>query len=520
MGSVTASLTLTQCGVENGVTFSGATGANANSNGCLIGNVENVPTVQVIMNEVFCTSSVQVECTSSQCGGMIGTISSSVSINNSYTEATVVTVSGGYAGGIAGSLMLLATSTVKVCNSFVSSNISSQPPQGFLVGSYNVMGMLIITNVLYNNQNAALPAVGSGAMQAKETNVMALNCSQLFSYIATNFESSIWGGNSTKSPNSGFVYNGCNCGIGCSTLNPTFFSTTQMSSTKIPATQLPTSPFPSTISQTSLTPTRNTPSATISLTKIPSTSFPPSTNSPSTNSPSQSSIFPSTNFPSSSLLSSTHTQSTVSQTVHQTFLCAYQVSNCHNCTQNAPLFDLTQGNVSCVFSSQQNEWIWTFTPNTGTLTNVGEIVLSGNTTIFVEGNLKNNASLNISSGSNFIVSGNFTQNSGGQIVFTFNPQQNNNKSSPLNVGGCISINGNITLNLQTQTQQGTTNFQLISYNCSQQVNISSSQIQVTPNYNGSSCDTINSQTINQPGTLGISMTSTLGTNAVEETTWD
>ena len=95
-------------------------------------------------------------------------------------------------------------------------------------------------------------------------------------------------------------------------------------------------------------------------------------------------------------------------------------------------------------------------------------------------------------------------------MFTFNPQQNNNKSSPLNVGGCVSINGNISLNLETQPQQGTTNFQVISYNCSQQVNISSSQIQVIPNYNGSNCDTINSQTINQPNSLAVSLTSTLG----------
>ena len=37
-----------------------------------------------------------------------------------------------------------------------------------------------------------------------------------------------------------------------------------------------------------------------------------------------------------------------------------------------------------------------------------------------------------------------------------------------------------------------------------------SQIQVNPNYNGSSCDTINSQSINQPNSLGISLTSTIG----------
>ena len=38
----------------------------------------------------------------------------------------------------------------------------------------------------------------------------------------------------------------------------------------------------------------------------------------------------------------------------------------------------------------------------------------------------------------------------------------------------------------------------------------SSQIQLKPNYNGSSCDTINSQAINQPNSLGVSITSTLG----------
>ena len=169
---------------------------------------------------------------------------------------------------------------------------------------------------------------------------------------------------------------------------------------------------------------------------------------------------------------------------------------------------MTQGNVSCVFS--QNEWRWTFTPNNGTLTNTGEIVVIGNTTTLIQGNFENNANFNISGNSTVFISGNLTQTPQGEIVFTFNPQQNNNKSSPLNVGGCVSINGNISLNLETQPQQGTTNLQVISYNCSQQVNISSSQIQVNANYNGSSCDTINSQSINQPNSLGISLTSTLG----------
>ena len=54
------------------------------------------------------------------------------------------------------------------------------------------------------------------------------------------------------------------------------------------------------------------------------------------------------------------------------FKCFNQVANCHLCPQYAPLFDLTQGNVSCVFF--QNEWRWTFIPNNETLTNTGEIV--------------------------------------------------------------------------------------------------------------------------------------------------
>ena len=148
----------------------------------------------------------------------------------------------------------------------------------------------------------------------------------------------------------------------------------------------------------------------------------------------------------------------------------------------------------------------------GNLNNGKNFTVSSNSSALILGSFENNANLNISSGSVAVVSGNFTQSPQGQIVFTFNPssQQNNNKSVQLNVGGCVSINGNISLNLETQPQQGTTNFQVISYNCSQQVNISSSQIQVVPNYNGSSCDTINSQAINQPGSLGISLTSTLG----------
>lgn len=107
-----------------------------------------------------------------------------------------------------------------------------------------------------------------------------------------------------------------------------------------------------------------------------------------------------------------------------------------------------------------------------------------------------------------IIAGNFTQTSSGEIVVLVS--SNNTKSSPLNVAGCVSVNGQIVVTLQTRPQPGTTSLQVISYNCTQTANTSSVQITVKPNYNGSDCDTINPATISNPGELGVSLTSTLG----------
>ena len=148
----------------------------------------------------------------------------------------------------------------------------------------------------------------------------------------------------------------------------------------------------------------------------------------------------------------------------------------------------------------------------GNLENNANLNISSNSSLVVQGNVTNNANLNISTQSTVVIEGVFVQSSGGKTTFTFNPSSSNSSqtSVPIKVNGCVSINGNVSLNLETQPQQGTTNLQIISYNCSQQANISSSQIQVIPNYNGSSCDTINSQANNQPNSLGVSLTSTLG----------
>ena len=169
--------------------------------------------------------------------------------------------------------------------------------------------------------------------------------------------------------------------------------------------------------------------------------------------------------------------------------CAYQVLNCQNCEQNAPQVDLSQVNVSCNFSG--GYWTWSFTPKAGTLT-------------------VNSPNFEISTNSTVIVQGNLTQTPMGTIIVNYTNSSQNNKTVPLNVEGCVSLKGNITVNLQTQPQQGTSQVQIISYSCSQQANISSSQVQVVPNYNGSSCDTIDSKTLSHSNSFGVSLTSTLG----------
>ena len=323
--------------------------------------------------------------------------------------------------------------------------------------------------------------------------------------------------------------------IGTTNESTTRFTTSQTPTTQTPSTQVGVTNKPTTQTSTSSQTSSSQISSFLSATK-PGATNKATTEVKTTSAssfPPQSTLLSST-LPPSTVTNTSLVPSTIPPTLSTHVPCPYAVVNCEMCSVEAPLADLTQVNVSCVFSPSQAIWVWTLTSinsqpfvnnqnftvssNTtavisGNVTNLAEIIVSGNSAALIKGNFNNSANLNISTGAAAVIEGNFTQTSSGQITFVFNPssqQQVNNKSAPLNVQGCVSINGNISLNLQTQPQQGTTNFQVISYNCSQQANISSSQIQVIPNYNGSSCDTINSQAINQQGSLGISLTSTLG----------
>ena len=182
--------------------------------------------------------------------------------------------------------------------------------------------------------------------------------------------------------------------------------------------------------------------------------------------------------------------------------CIYQVPNCQNCPLQAPPFDLTQGNISCT------QGMWTFTPNLTYMLTSNFDAISG--TIVILGNFNNTGEMSLYAGSSVLVEGCFCQSPSANLNLSFIPSKNRTQQVPLVVQDLVTLQGSVTVNIQSQPNQATTNYTLIFFNSTQQSSLSSTQINVVPNYNGSNCDTISSQTINQPNTLGISITTSFG----------
>ena len=334
-------------------------------------------------------------------GGLFGQLSinsnSSFQISNSYN---IVPIIGNITGGLIGEIIfnVSSNSNLNISNCYSSSPI-------FRFGVSSIVGLAVgcispqatnftfFSQVFCNNQtNNSLPLIGNGSFSNSST-IESLSCSQLYFKVNSSFSHAIWGGDKLLiEPR--YSYGMCNCCFVTllpSTLPPsTFLSQTTLSFT----TSLSTSQQPSTNQPTTNEPTSFLSSTSFSTSKINSlpssietTSMPPSlTMGPST-------VFPTiidSVVETSSIPTTPPPTNFVSSSYFPTFSplkCIYQVPNCPLCPFDAPLFDLTQGNVSCVFL--QNEWIWKFTPNNGTLTNTGEIVVSGNTTILIQGNLIN-----------------------------------------------------------------------------------------------------------------------------------
>ena len=189
--------------------------------------------------------------------------------------------------------------------------------------------------------------------------------------------------------------------------------------------------------------------------------------------------------------------------------CTFQVPNCSFCPLTAPPFNLEVGVISCVFF--RGAWTWTFTPSAGNMENNGSLSMGINSNAVIEGNMNNKGEMDLFSGSVVYIMGDFVQGPSSVLGFcldgTFFTKRT--PAAPMTVEGSVSMQGNIIVTLQAQPKQGTTNLTLISLNSTQQATVSS-LITVVPMYNKSSCDTITYELLNQPGTLGFTMSTSIG----------
>ena len=280
------------------------------------------------LGQVYVLDYVSVVCPQ-QTGGIVGIAKFSSLLTpqllNSFSRANLTCSC--LCGGLLGELQQNTSVNFTLSNSYTSSYIlgCSATTCGGLLGNSIYNDTPSFSDVFYNNETIAITPCGAQNLNGCAI-TLGFPCGQLYSQILETFDQgTIWGGNNLQVQYN-FTYGTCNCSYGCAP-----------PSTILPSTQTPSS----------LAPTSQMSSSDLVSTHYPSTMFP-------------STVFETSSPPSSSI---------------HPLTCFYQVLNCQNCPQNAPLFDLKQGNVSCIFSS--GEWRWTFTPNNGTLTNNGEIVVAG-----------------------------------------------------------------------------------------------------------------------------------------------
>eukprot|EP01091_Cochliopodium_minus_P013884 TRINITY_DN4585_c0_g4_i1.p1 TRINITY_DN4585_c0_g4~~TRINITY_DN4585_c0_g4_i1.p1 ORF type:complete len:572 (+),score=112.42 TRINITY_DN4585_c0_g4_i1:2-1717(+) len=275
--------------------------------------------------------------------------------------------------------------------------------------------------------------------------------------------------------------------------------TTLTPSTLTPSTTEPSTLAPSTTEPSTLTPSTLNPSTTEPSTLPPST-FTPSTTSPSTNSPST--LTPSTLPPSTTGFSTLSPSTSVSSTTSPSTLtpstallttiipssnCLYEVLNCDKCGSQGIIVNQTLFNISCI--NDGSKWVYSFSDKFSDTFTVKESITLNQTSIIIQGN--------------------FNQTADTTIIVVISPQ---NKNSALNVTGCVSLNGNISLVLDEKPQSGIVNVSLISYNCTQKVNVTNNQFSVTPTYKNNQCDKVGSSINNQQNSLSVSISSSVNAN--------
>ena len=291
------------------------------------------------------------------------------------------------------------------------------------------------------------------------------------------------------------------------TLPPGCPTPTNVPSTTPPSTTPPSTTPPSTTPPSTTPPSTNPPSTTTPSTNPPSTTtlstiVPSTTNSPSTILPSTTS---STTATSTTLVSSNNPSNQASSSFPPSTsfpsnsTCFYNVLNCEKCGNNSIKVDLTQFEVSCAFVA--NKWVYAFKNKTSDFFYVTQ-----------------NIEINNLNGETIYIDGNFDQLPGTVISFVLkilpivSLKRDVNDPSLL-VNGCVSLNGDIEIVLDERPiSDGDVSYNLISYNCSQQIKLSDSQVKLKTNYKDSQCDSISQKISNQQNTLSVSISSTLNKN--------
>eukprot|EP01091_Cochliopodium_minus_P009006 TRINITY_DN2137_c0_g1_i3.p1 TRINITY_DN2137_c0_g1~~TRINITY_DN2137_c0_g1_i3.p1 ORF type:complete len:416 (-),score=101.17 TRINITY_DN2137_c0_g1_i3:57-1130(-) len=317
-------------------------------------------------------------------------------------------------------------SLVLIENSYSSSNMSSS-----CVSECGVSIGVVFENkcsfskVYYNDDlNGGLSVFGSGNC-SDSTQPIPFNCPSLYDTIIANFDHEIWIGDNLNIENP-ITYGFCNCSNGCgipSSLPPTTLTpSTTTPSTLIPSTTTPSTLIPSTMTPSTLTPSTTTPSTTTPSTITPTLSPLPSTNVPST-------------------IMSTTTETT------QPNDCLYKVLNCEKCGGTGIIVDSSLFNISCLFNL--NEWGYNFSPlSPNVTTTISQTITLNQTTIVIGGNLEVTTDFLTLNHSTITILGNFNQSSNATIVLVLNTLSD--KNAALNVSGCVTLSGNISLVLDTK----------------------------------------------------------------------
>ena len=158
--------------------------------------------------------------------------------------------------------------------------------------------------------------------------------------------------------------------------------------------------------------------------------------------------------------------------------------DCEKCSKNVSISNLNSLTALCVRIG--NDWSWLFSNSSS-----GNTILNNNKLV-VENQL--------------FIQGNFNQSSGGETIFFVSNISSASSASFLNVSGCVDLQGDIVVLLETQPDEGNFLLNVISFSCSvAPSNNTNYNLQVETNYQNKSCHQISYSQNNQANSLSVSL---------------